>query len=159
LSNIRLSFAGGGTADEASRAVPEEADKYPEYAMFGRLPAYGLYCRHVNGLKLTNVQLQLANDDKRHAVVLEDVKDATIDGLDAPYSSGAASLLRLTGVQNTLIRGCMPQAATELFVRVQGAGTEGVTLLGNDFRRIKKVIEADAEVPQAAVAQVANRMN
>ncbi len=65
LSNIRLSFAGGGTTEEASRAVPEHPEKYPEYAMFGKLPAYGLYCRHVSGLKLTNVQLQLAGVDKR----------------------------------------------------------------------------------------------
>ena len=55
-----------------SRKKPQ---KYPEYAMFGRLPAYGLYCRHVDGLKLTNVQLQLAGADKRHAVVLEDVTE------------------------------------------------------------------------------------
>ena len=51
--------------------------------MFGRLPAYGLYCRHVRGLKLSNVQLQLAGADKRHAVVFEDVHNAMVDGLDA----------------------------------------------------------------------------
>jgi polygalacturonase len=157
LSNIRLSFAGGGKADEALRVVPEEPDKYPEYAMFGRLPAYGLYGRHIRGLKLANVQLQLAGEDKRHAVVFEDVKAAAIDALDAPYSDGAASLLRLADVQDIFVRNCRPSAGTQVFVNVQGAQTNGVTLTGNDFRGVKKVIEAGEAVPQTAVAQITNR--
>jgi hypothetical protein len=108
LSNIRLSFAGGGTAEQASRTIAEEAQKYPEYAMFGKLPAYGLYCRHVDGLRLTNIQLQLAGADKRHAVVFDDVRNATLDGLDAAWSSGAVSSLRLTDVHDVWIRGCRP---------------------------------------------------
>jgi len=159
MSDIRMSFAGGGTAEQASRVVPEEAEKYPEYSMFGRLPAYGLYCRHVDGLKLANVHLQLAGADKRHAVVCEDVKGAVIDALDAAYAVGGASPLRLTDVQDVLIRACRPAARAEVFATVQGARTEGVTLVGNDFRRVKKVVEADEDVPLAAVAQIANRMD
>jgi polygalacturonase len=105
LSNIRLSFAGGGTNEDASRAVPEKPEAYPEYSMFGRLPAYGLYCRHVKGLKLLNVQLQLAKSDQRHGIVFEDVEDALIDGLVAPRSAGANSIVRLTGVKKVFIRG------------------------------------------------------
>jgi hypothetical protein len=159
LSNLRLSFAGGGTAEEAGRPVAENPDKYPEYSMFGRLPAYGLYGRHVDGLKLANVQLQLAGDDKRHAVTLDDVQGATVDGLDASSSAGAASLLCLMQVQNVLIRGCAPKEETDVFLKVQGAQAEGVTLAGNDFRRVKTVVDTDPDVSKAAVAQIANRMD
>ena len=72
--------------------------------MFGRLPAYGLYCRHVKGLKLFNVQLQLEKPDRRHAVVLEDVEDALIDCLDAPLSPDAGEMIRFTGVKKVFIR-------------------------------------------------------
>jgi polygalacturonase len=105
LSNIRLSFAGGGTKEDANRAVPEKQDAYPEYSMFGRLPAYGLYCRHVKGLKLLNVQLQLANADRRHGVVMEDVEDALIDNLTGPCPPEADSTIRLTDVKEVFIRG------------------------------------------------------
>jgi hypothetical protein len=159
LSNIRLSFAGGGKVEEASRTIPEEAEKYPEYAMFGRLPAYGLYCRHVQGLKVSNVQLQLAGDDKRHAIIFDDVKGAAVDGLDAPFFTGAAALVRLTDARDISIRNCMAPAGTDTFVSVQGPQTAGVTLMGNDFRRVKKVVEAAEQVPPTAVAQVANRMD
>ena len=157
LSNVRLSFAGGGTADQASRSIPQEAQKYPEYAMFGKLPAYGIYCRHVDGLKLTNIQLQLAGVDKRHALVFDDVRNVTVDGLDAAWSNGAASSLRLTDVRDVWIRGCRPVPGIDVFLKVQGTRTEGVTLLGNDLRGVKKVIEADEGVPKTAVAQIANR--
>lgn len=157
LSNIRLSFAGGGTAEQASRTIPEEVQKYPEYAMFGKLPAYGFYCRHVDGLRLTNIQLQLAGADKRHAFVLDDVKNATLDGLDAAWSTGAAAPLRLADVQDVWIRGYRPAPEMDVFLKVQGARTEGVTLTGNDFRGIKKVVEMDEGVPKTAVAQMANR--
>lgn len=157
LSNIRLSFAGGGKVEEASRTVAEEPDKYPEYAMFGRLPAYGLYARHIRGLKLVNVQLQLAGEDKRHAVVFEDVRDAAIDSLDTPYSGGAASLLRLADVHDVFIRNCRPPAGTQAFLNLQGVQTAGVTLAGNDFRGVTKAVEASKEVSQTAVAQLANR--
>ncbi|MHC4104957.1 MAG: glycoside hydrolase family protein, partial [Planctomycetota bacterium] len=104
LSNIRLSFAGGGTKEDADRAVPEKSDAYPEYSMFGRLPAYGFYCRHVKGLKLLNVQLQLANTDQRHGLVMEDVEDALIDDLTGPRPPEADSTIRLNNVKEVFIR-------------------------------------------------------
>jgi len=100
LSNLRLSFAGGGTKADANRAVPEKPAAYPEYSMFGRLPAYGLYCRHVKGLKLLNVQLQLAKADQRRAVVFDDVEDAFIDSPDV-----SSEMIRIVGSKDVFIRG------------------------------------------------------
>jgi hypothetical protein len=95
LNNIKLSFDGGGTLKDASREIPEKAASYPESTMFGTLPAYGFYCRHVKGLKFTNVQLQTTSPDLRHAMVFEDAQDVSIDGLDSGFWPGAAATLRL----------------------------------------------------------------
>ena len=104
LSNVRLSFEGGGTKADAERKIPEKTADYPEYSMFGRLSAYGLYCRHIKGLKLFNVELQLEKADQRHAVVLEDVEDALIDYLDAPLQHDAGKLIHLNDVKKVFIR-------------------------------------------------------
>jgi len=104
LSNVRLSFEGGGTKADAAREIPEKPADYPEYSMFDRLSAYGLYCRHVKGLKLFNVQLQLEKPDHRHAVVFEDVEDALIDCLEAPLSPVTGEMIRLTDVKKVFIR-------------------------------------------------------
>ncbi len=157
LSNIRLSFAGGGTKEDAGRAIDEKPAAYPEYSMFGRLPAYGFYCRHVKGLKMLNVQLQLAKDDRRHALVFEDVEDALVDGLDAPCSPGASSILRLTDVKGVFIRGCRPTVGTDVFLKLQGAQSENVVLAGNDLSGVSKVVERAPDVPKAALSAMANR--
>lgn len=104
LSNIRLSFEGGGTKSDTEREIPEKPAAYPEYSMFGRLSAYGLYCRHVKGLKLLNIQLQLEKPDQRHAVVLEDVEDALVDCMDAPISPDTDESIRLADVKDVFIR-------------------------------------------------------
>jgi polygalacturonase len=104
LNNLRLSFEGGGTKTDAEREIPEKPTAYPEHSMFGRLSAYGIYCQHVKGLKLLNIQLQLDKPDQRHAVVLEDVENATIDCLDVPMSPDSDEMIRLTDVKDVFIR-------------------------------------------------------
>jgi hypothetical protein len=80
LSNIRCEFEGGVTAEKIRRKVVEREDVYPECAMFGTLPAYGLYCRHVKGLRLLNVQFAPVKPDARPAMVFDDVEDVLVDG-------------------------------------------------------------------------------
>jgi polygalacturonase len=105
LSNIRLSFAGGGTRADAERTVPEKPEAYPEYSMFARLPAYGFYCRHIKGLRLLNIQLQLENADQRYGLVMDDVRDALVDDLTGPHPPAADSTIRLDSVKDVFIRG------------------------------------------------------
>ena len=156
LSNLRLSFEGGGTKADAARTIPEKPADYPEYSMFGRLSAYGIYCRHIKGLKLLNVQLQLAKPDQRHALVFEDVEDALIDGLDAPCSPGAGAIVRLTDAKRTFIRGCRPRPGTNVFLRLAGARSEKIILAGNDLSSAAKVVEQAPDVPKTALFELAN---
>ena len=53
--------------------VPEAIDSYPEFHMFGELPAWGFYLRHIDGLTLKNVSVCLEKSDYRDAVVTDDV--------------------------------------------------------------------------------------
>lgn len=74
LRNIRASFPGGGTAEEAQREVPEDESRYPEQWFFGTLPAWGIYARHVRGLEIDKVMLTLKNEDERNISIFEDVE-------------------------------------------------------------------------------------
>lgn len=78
LRNVRITCRGAGeTGAERMRPVPEKAGAYPEANMFdgGYLPAYGLYVRHVDGLRLEDVAFPFASGtyDRRLPVVLDDV--------------------------------------------------------------------------------------
>lgn len=80
LENVRLTFEGGGTREEARRPVPELPEAYPEFSMFGALPAYGFYCRHARKLTFHNVEVYAAGSEERLPLVTEDVEDLTVGG-------------------------------------------------------------------------------
>ncbi len=71
LENIRLTYNGGGTEDDVTRAIPDRDDAYPEPSMFGRTPAYGLWTRHVHGLTLKGVEVSTTAPDARPSMVVQ----------------------------------------------------------------------------------------
>ncbi|MDQ8183291.1 glycoside hydrolase family 28 protein [Pelagicoccus sp. SDUM812005] len=73
LENIRISFPGGGTEEDAAQVVPEDIARYPEQFFFGVLPAWGAYVRHAKDVTFRNVALELREPDARERIVLEDV--------------------------------------------------------------------------------------
>lgn len=58
-------------------SIPEKIDSYPEFSMFGELPAYGIFARHVRGLTFRNVNFILKDLDFRPKYVYVDVEDVT----------------------------------------------------------------------------------
>jgi polygalacturonase len=80
LSNINITFYGGGKPLNAGQnigqntppKVPELPQAYPEFSMFGELPAWGFYVRHTEGVHFTNIKLKLIEKDYRQPIVLED---------------------------------------------------------------------------------------
>jgi len=78
LSDVHIENQESGKADWATRTIPEQTEKYPEAKMFGRLPAYGLYCRHVNGIRLNNVTFDGTRSEKRPGIVFDDVTNSQL---------------------------------------------------------------------------------
>jgi polygalacturonase len=78
--------------------VPEMPREYPEPSIFGILPAYGLYARHVSGLSVEATQLGFAQEDERPAVVLDDVTDASFTAFKAAVRRGTPTFVT---VRNT----------------------------------------------------------
>jgi len=78
LENIQIELPGGGTADAVNLQLPEKESAYPEFNMFGKtFPAWGMYARHVRGMKLVNVHMTPLKPDARPRAVFIDVEDVT----------------------------------------------------------------------------------
>lgn len=79
LERIKIRYPGGGSQAIANvpymnlSKVPERAEEYPEFTMFGELPAWALYARHVRGLSIKDFSVILDKADYRPAFVLDDV--------------------------------------------------------------------------------------
>jgi hypothetical protein len=90
LENIEINYPGRATKGMAYvplsqlHQVPEEVKSYPEFSMFGELPAYGLYMRHVNGITIKNIKFTLDDADFRPAFVFDDVKDLKMEEIGLP---------------------------------------------------------------------------
>jgi hypothetical protein len=61
--------------------VPEFENHYPEFSMWGELPAWGVYIRHANGVSLKNVKFELDNPDFRPAIVADQTQDLQLHRL------------------------------------------------------------------------------
>jgi polygalacturonase len=115
LSNVRIVYRGGMTLAQVGKqprdlararapgdtgqgrtdpyAVPEQQTAYPEPSMFGLVPAYGFYVRHAVGIRMNDVDVSFADDDRRPAFVLDDVRDAEFHRVSARKSPSAPTLV------------------------------------------------------------------
>ncbi|ASZ09680.1 glycoside hydrolase family 28 protein [Chitinophaga pendula] len=104
LQHIEIDLAGGGTAEHARQQVPEAIDKYPEVKTFGPLvPAYGIWARHVKGLRLEDITFRLAANDLRPALVCEDGTNIIVHKWQLPTTQGVEALIRLEQVDTAQV--------------------------------------------------------
>jgi len=88
LENIRITFPGRGNDGLANlpisrlKDVHEAVGDYPEFSMFGELPAWAFYVRHVTGLTMKNVLVTAEAKDFRPAFVFDDVSKLKINKLN-----------------------------------------------------------------------------
>ena len=122
--------------------VPERPADYPEYSMFGPLPAYGFFCRHVKGLTLDRIDLAPETMEHRSAVVLHDVQGVTVAGWRSPATPQSNPVFLFRDVTDALLTGCVAQGGTRAFLRVEG-DSDHITLLGSDLSRAASAISLE----------------
>lgn len=130
LRNITLIFGGIGTTPQPNHLrldnlakVPECAERYPEAPMFGILPAWGFYCRHVKGISFQNVTLRVKGADYRSALVCDDARDISLDGLHI-QSAGSEPVITLHDVRGATIRGSAAPPKTIRFLSTTGSTSD-----------------------------------
>ncbi len=138
LSNINLTFAGGGTEAASRREIPENEQSYPKGSMFGPLPAYGFYVRHAKNITLTNVQLRFLQEDQRPALIADDVEQLDITGLDAQASLQAPELIRLIDVRAAVISDSRARSPVSVFLSVYGDQSASVVMRNNNTKNAQQ---------------------
>jgi len=146
LENIEIHLLGNGTLENSRVEVPEAVDKYPEVKTFGpTIPAYGLWARHVRGLKINNLSFHLKTNDLRPAFILEDGKEIEISDCKLPETKGAESIIRLVNVDEVKIKGVKTTASAGAFVKIEGSNSKKIKLKNNQSNS-KKEIELASDV-------------
>lgn len=149
LSDIRISMKGG-ERKEAGLEVPELAEQYPEAWMFGVLPAYGLYARHVEGLTLRNLEVRWEQEDVRPALVFDDAREVVVDGFRTETAAGGGALIRMHNTKGAYVSGAHLPASARVLVEVTG-GESGEIRIGGGLLRGAKAAIAGPGVAASAV--------
>lgn len=90
IENVTITCEGGADRKVAHfgtdtlEKVPERSGNYPEFSMFGELPAWGFYVRHAENLQMKNVTISYKTDDFRLACIFDDVKGLQLTGVNIP---------------------------------------------------------------------------
>jgi hypothetical protein len=127
LENMRITMPGGADPDVAQipldevHRVPELHQRYPEFSMFGELPAWALFLRHTRGIVLRQSRFDLKSPDFRPAVVLDRSVDTELDGISLDLKSGrpliaarASASLRILNPSQPLDKEDLRQWESEL---------------------------------------------
>ncbi len=154
LSNIRIVSLREQPRDQTlglgEAAIPENHHDYPEYSMFGSLPAYGLYARHVRGLTLNTVSTDFRTVDHRSSLFCDQVEDLRIVGWQARTLPDSDPVIRLRDVRGADLIGLSAGVGTPGFLRLDGA-TSDVVLQGCDLSRAKEPLIFGPGVAPAVV--------
>lgn len=113
LSNIRIYYKGGGTKEDAALVPAEDEKGYPEPRMFGEIPAYGFFIRHVKGLEMNDVQVSYLSDDFRPPFLLENASQISFDKVKGQHAPGVPALI-LKDVDGFNVRNSPFMADTKL---------------------------------------------
>ncbi len=90
LENIEVVYQGtedrsvGRYGLDSLDQVPENEAGYPEFSMFGELPAWGLYVRHASRIRLRHCAFRHQEAGFRPAIVADDVQGLGIEELQLP---------------------------------------------------------------------------
>jgi hypothetical protein len=159
LSNIRISFKGGGTKDLVAREMgelPELGNKtyyhqrINNHDQYGMLPVYGFYCRHADDLVMENIDLSYESSDYRPAVYFNDVRDSRLSGLRASYEEGAESLIVIDSSQNIVINECDATKNIGALARILN-GSNNIRFTNNNIFSQAKVYISDGTVSKTDV--------
>jgi polygalacturonase len=153
LENIEIDLSGTGTIENSRQVVPEAIDQYPEVKTFGPIiPAYGVWARHVKGLKLKNITFRIKNNDLRPVFICEDGKDIEVTGWNIPATSGAPSLIRLENVEGATISNNNVKGKAAVFVKVEGENSGSIKVVKNKLPGTKNKVELSPDVKAGAAA-------
>ncbi|WEA01135.1 glycoside hydrolase family 28 protein [Mucilaginibacter sp. SJ] len=149
FDNVHITFPGGGTTEQAAvRDVPKVAGEYYE---IGIPPAYGMYARNVQGLSLHNIRFATASPDQRPALILDNVEDATINGLSAQGQKSAESLLRFINTRDVLVSALRVLTPVTNLLQAEGKECANIKIEGGDLSKADKALVLTSGVSAQAV--------
>ena len=154
ISNVHINFDGGGSKELGESDYLENDTDYPESTRYGDLPAYGFFCRHVDGLTFRDVRFTYNTTEHRPPLICDDVKNLKLFNFSAQVSSQAAAQMIFRNTHDVFVSGCSPKDC-ENFMRLEDSCSQ-VKLVGNDLSNVIRPFVLDETMQMSALAAAGN---
>lgn len=99
ITNYTVRYSITQEAIAYNKVEVQEFD-YPAANMFKNLPAYGLYCRSVEGLHLQNINMYAAENEKRPAISFDRVSNTELFLVKAEIKNQLAPMVHFRNTKN-----------------------------------------------------------
>ena len=156
LDHIRIRCPGGNNGKSVHVEVPEIPEKYPEYKMFGQLPAYGFFIRHARQVSLDHIDVGFEKDDLRPVLIAEDVDGLLLDQFQGMAANPAPGWMWFKDIRSARISGTVLSGTTGTFLRVDGARTADLWVHDNALGDTRRVADMGREVNRKALLMKEN---
>ncbi len=161
FDNVRMKILS--SADHSKRKKSGGSrDVIPSSVDYSYMPAHFTFA-HINGLTIRNLYF---NDNtrnsyrERHAIGLINTSHVSVRGLNGTQivQDGKQSSIYLKDSKDVLIEGCRAIPGKISFLRLEGIGSETVSVIGNDLSELKKAFDFGNDFMEKALFQAANRL-
>lgn len=150
MDNVRFYYEGGGSTADGAKGVDEKEKSYPEATMFGVLPAYGLYVRHVENISMRNIALYFESDDQRSPLVLDDVINAKFEDIQADIEV-SSSFINAKNSKDIFIENPLPLSKCAGVIHVTGKESNCIILSGIQKNKFNELYTISDEVDEKEV--------
>ena len=93
----------------------------------------------------------------RPALVCDDIKNLDLSGFSCVAPTGDQPTIRFRGVRRAFVNNCSAPVGSKVFLGVEGAASEKITVMGNDLSEAGAGVVGAPEVNSSAVYESGNR--
>jgi polygalacturonase len=109
LENIEIVYSANAKKQVANvnvdslQNIPENISDYPEFSMFGELPAWGFYVRHAENISMKKIKLRYTGEEFRTACVFDDVTELNLNNVQIEKAASLPVII-LNNVKNPVLQ-------------------------------------------------------
>jgi polygalacturonase len=150
IRGVSITMATAGKGPKTLEAVPEQPTAYPQPVMFGPLPAFGLFLRHVENVGLSDVLFNAPAQEERPDIVADDVANLRLHGYENELRTASIHLW-LNNVRDSWLECLAISPVPAHAYRVSGTKTKNLFLRGSGVLDWKTHLAIDTNVPRGSV--------
>ncbi|HEX7845398.1 MAG TPA: glycoside hydrolase family 28 protein [Chitinophagaceae bacterium] len=125
--------------------------EYPAAVLFEKLPAFGLYCRSVDGLYLQNVNMYSADNEKRPALCFDRVNSLSMFSVAANAKGKSNPLAHFREVNNAVAAYCKTFDNSDLLFEAEENTVKDLSLSNNTVRVSQTELKKVAQLTDALI--------